>query len=67
MAKHKFSEIWIDQVRHSSKRALYIDSSKETQFNNCSLVLVVGARTKKAYLRHRTMAEGKQTQVLICQ
>ena len=64
MAKHKFSETWIDQVPHSSKRTLYIDSSKETQFNNCSLVLVVGARTKTAYLRHRTMADGRTTQVL---
>ena len=65
MATAKFSETWINQVPHSSKRTLYIDSSKDTQFNNCNLVLMVGSRSKTAYLRHRVMSNGTSKQVLI--
>ena len=64
MATAKFSETWINQVPHSSKRTLYIDSSKDTQFNNCNLVLMVGSRSKTAYLRHRVMSNGTSKQVL---
>ena len=64
MTTHKFSETWIDQVPYSSKRTLYIDSSKDTQFNNCNLALMVGARSKTAYIRHRVMNNGTNKQVL---
>tara|TARA_B100000780_G_scaffold269925_1_gene229212 strand:- start:1 stop:1239 length:1239 start_codon:yes stop_codon:yes gene_type:complete len=63
MATHKFNSTWIAKLPYSSKREVYIDSNKNTQFANCDFLLVVGAKTKTAYLRHRPQINGKTKEV----
>ncbi|MBT3954252.1 MAG: hypothetical protein HOF37_10130 [Rhodobacterales bacterium] len=64
MSTHKFNHTWIERLPYSSKRKVYIDSAKNTQFTNCDFILVVGARTKTAYLRYRPVINGKRKPVL---
>ena len=53
MSTQKFNHTWIERLPYSSKRKLYIDSTSNTKFTNCDFVLMVGARSKTAYLRYR--------------
>lgn len=64
MSTHKFNHTWIEKLPYSSKRKLYIDSTINTKFTNCDFILMVGARTKTAYLRYRPIENGKRKQVL---
>tara|TARA_R100000654_G_scaffold22488_1_gene44783 strand:- start:299 stop:1561 length:1263 start_codon:yes stop_codon:yes gene_type:complete len=58
MALQKFTSTWINKVPYSSNRTLYIDSSPDTKFHECDLVLIVGKQSKTAYLRHRPTVNG---------
>lgn len=64
MSTHKFNHTWIERLPYSSKRKVYIDSSNNTKFTNCDFILIVGARSKTAYLRYRPIINGKRKQVL---
>ena len=64
MSTHKFNHTWIERLPYSSKRKLYIDSTSNTKFTNCDFILMVGARSKTAYLRYRPVENGKRKQVL---
>ena len=64
MSTHKFNHTWIERLPYSSKRKLYIDSTSNTKFTNCDFVMMVGARSKTAYLRYRPIENGKRKQVL---
>jgi len=64
MSTHKFNHTWIEKLPYSSKRKLYIDSSINTKFTNTDFILLVGARSKTAYLRYRPIENGKRKQVL---
>ena len=64
MSTHKFNHTWIERLPYSSKRKLYIDSTSNTKFTNCDFVLMVGARSKTAYLRYRPVVNGKRKQIL---
>ncbi|MDB4135082.1 hypothetical protein N9731_00170 [Gammaproteobacteria bacterium] len=64
MSTHKFNHTWIEKLPYSSKRKLYIDSTINTKFTNCDFILMVGARTKTAYLRYRPIQNGKRKTVL---
>ena len=64
MSTQKFNHTWIERLPYSSKRKLYIDSTSNTKFTNCDFVLMVGARSKTAYLRYRPIENGKRKQVL---
>lgn len=64
MSTHKFNHTWIERLPYSSKRKVYIDSSNNTKFTNCDFILIVGARSKTAYLRYRPVLNGKRKQVL---
>ena len=64
MSTHKFNHTWIERLPYSSKRKLYIDSTSNTKFTNCDFVLMVGARSKTAYLRYRPIVNGKRKQIL---
>ena len=54
MSTQKFNHTWIERLPYSSKRKLYIDSTSNTKFTNCDFVLMVGARSKTAYLKIQT-------------
>jgi len=45
MSTHKFKHTWIERLPYSSKRKVYIDSAKNTQFTNYDFILVLGATT----------------------
>ena len=64
MSTHKFNHTWIEKLPYSSKRKLYIDSTINTKFTNCDFILMVGARSKTAYLRYRPVENGKRKQVM---
>ena len=64
MSTHKFNHTWIERLPYSTKRQLYIDSTSNTKFTNCDFVLMVGARSKTAYLRYRPVENGKRKQIL---
>jgi len=64
MANQKFTPTWIERLPYSSKRKVYIDASPNTKFQNCDFMLIVGARTKTAYLRYRPKVNGLTKPVL---
>ena len=64
MSTHKFNHTWIERLPYSTKRQLYIDSTANTKFTNCDFILMVGARSKTAYLRYRPIENGKRKQIL---
>lgn len=55
----------IEKLPFSSKRTLYIDKHPTTKFQNCDFVLIVGARSKMAYLRHRPIINGSRKTSMI--
>ena len=55
----------IEKLPFSSKRTLYIDQHPTTKFQNCDFVLIVGARSKMAYLRHRPVINGTRRTTMI--
>ena len=55
----------IEKLPFSSKRVLYIDKEPTTKFQSCDFILVVGARTKTAYLRHRPKINGVRKNQMI--
>ena len=58
MANQKFTPTWIERLPYSSKRKVYIDASPNTKFQNCDFMLVVGSKSKSAYLRYRPKVNG---------
>ena len=50
----------IQRLPFSSKRTVYIDKEPSTKWRDCDFILIVGARTKTAYLRYRPMVDGKR-------
>lgn len=64
MSTHKFNHTWIKRLPYTSKRKVYIDSTNNTKFTNCDFVLIVGARSKTAYLRYRPTKNGVRKAVL---
>ena len=64
MSTQKFNHTWIKRLPYSSKRKVYIDSTNNTKFTNCDFVLIVGARSKTAYLRYRPTKNGVRKAVL---
>ena len=64
MSTQKFNHTWIQRLPYSSKRKVYIDSTNNTKFTNCDFVLIVGARSKTAYLRYRPTKNGVRKAVL---
>ena len=55
----------IEKLPYSSKRTLYIDKHPTTKYQSCDFILVVGARTKTAFLRHRPKVNGVRKQQMI--
>ena len=55
----------IEKLPYSSKRTLYIDKHPTTKYQSCDFILVVGARTKTAFLRHRPKINGVRKQQMI--
>ena len=64
MSTQKFNHTWIKRLPYSSKRKLYIDSTINTKFTNCDFVLIVGAKSKTAYLRYRPTIDGVRKPVM---
>lgn len=55
----------IEKLPFSSKRTLYIDNHPTTKFKGCDFIVVVGARTKTAYLRHRPVINGTRKNTMV--
>ena len=58
MAKQNFTATWINNLPYTLKRKVYIDASPNTKFLNCDFILVVGSKSKSAFLRYRPKING---------
>jgi len=65
MAQLRFNPAWLKKLPFSTNRIHYTDSHPRSKYPNFDLLIITGARSKSAYLRHIHKKNGKQVRKLI--
>ena len=64
MAQLEFTPAWLKKLPFSSNRIHYTDSHPRSKYPNFDLMIITGARTKTAFIRHRDKTNGKDVRKL---